>query len=113
VSGGSYYTVESVSQVSEWKRDENHVNPVTIRMLGVDVPAGENPGRYYPMFGLAVEYLLDAKGRGRTLLDVKNMLTDMGRGASFSSAFQTYMGISVDAYRAQFYDLIEGFLTIY
>jgi len=113
VSGGSFYTVESWSQVEEWRRDETNINPIAIRIMDVDIPPGGNPGKYYPMFGLAVEYLLDAKGRGRTLDDVNRFLTDLGGGVSFATAFEAHMGISVDDYRTRSFDLVHGFLAIY
>jgi hypothetical protein len=113
VSGGAYYHIESWQQVRDWRSDELHVNPLTIVRYWDEMPGGVDPGKYYPMFGLAVEYLLDAKGEGRSLLDVKSMLTEMGQGSSFRSAFQAHMGISVESYQARFYDLIEGFLAIY
>ena len=112
-SGGSFYHVNSWSQVSEWRQDPLHINPLSILTYWDQIPEGANAGKYYPMFGLAVEYLLDSKGRGRTLLDVKRMLQDMGQGTSFRSAFQTHMGTSVDSYRLRFYELMEGFLAIY
>jgi hypothetical protein len=113
VSGGSYYHIEDWQQVRDWRSDELHVNPLTIVRYWDEMPSGVDPGKYYPMFGLAVEYLLDAKGEGRSLVDVKSMLTEVGQGSSFRSAFQAHMGISVESYQARFYDLIEGFLAVY
>jgi len=113
VSGGSFLSIESWSQVSKWLRDETNTNPVTIRVAWEDIPAGGDPAKYYPMFGLAVEYLLDPKGRGRTLADVLNVLTDLGGGSNFHAAFEANMGLSVDTYRTQFFDLIQDFLAIY
>ena len=72
-----------------------------------------NNGDYYPMFELAVEYLLDEKGLGKTFLDVKNMYKDMLLTGSFAISFQKFMGISLKYYEDNFFDLIEEFLSKY
>jgi hypothetical protein len=113
VSGGSFYTVEPWSQVEQWRQGETNINAIAIRIMAVDIPPGGDAGKYYPMFGLAVEYLLDPKGRGRTLDDVKALLTDMGGGVTFDAALEAHMGISVDDYRTGFFDLVRGFLAVY
>jgi hypothetical protein len=113
VSGGSFYHVESWGKVESWRSDATHVNPLTIRRYWDDIPEGGNPGKYYPMFGLAVEYLLDEKGEGRSLLDVKRMILAMAQGSSFQSAFESHLIVSLDRYRQDFYELMAEFLAVY
>lgn len=113
ISGGAFYHIDRWSQVEAWMADSRHLNPITIRLLARDIPSGVDAGTYYPMFGLAVEYLMDEKGGGKTPLDVKAMLQEMGNGKDFRSAFAAHMGISVNHFRENFYDLIADFLAVY
>lgn len=113
VSGGSFYHVENISQVLAWRLDETHINPINIRTYWDEIPDGANAGKYYPMFGLAVEYLLDKKGQGKTLLDVKEMFIKTAEWNDFDLAFETYMGMSIAYYKAHFYDLVTEYFMRY
>jgi hypothetical protein len=66
---------------------------------------------YYPMSQLAVEYLLDADGLGKSLFEVRDIFLDMAEGMDFSTAFETHMGISVQAYEDDFFSLMDGYLS--
>jgi hypothetical protein len=65
---------------------------------------------YYPMSQLAVEYLLDADGLGRSLPDVRDIFLDMAKGAAFKTAFKDRMGVSIHEYENAFFDLMDGYL---
>jgi hypothetical protein len=78
---------------------------------------------HYPMYQLAVEYLMDADGLGKSPEDVVRILTDMSVGTakvigdnnvvvypSFSTAFGDQTGISVADYEEQFFDLMNEYL---
>lgn len=65
---------------------------------------------YYPMFQLAVEYLIDVNGHGRTLNDVKELLLDVRNGVPFPTAFNNRFGISVAQYESQFFNLMNNYL---
>jgi hypothetical protein len=64
----------------------------------------------YPMFQLAVEYLVDANGYGGTINDVKNLLMDVRNGVPFPTAFQNRFGMSLSEYENQFFALMNGYL---
>ena len=64
----------------------------------------------YPMFQLAVEYLLDDDGLARSSVDMRNLITDVGEGATFAAAFEGRMGMGLHEYEAQFYDLMDDYL---
>ena len=68
-------------------------------------------GEYYPMFRLAVRYLLDDAGQGKSFNDVKNMYIDMHSTVNFRSSFESYLGISVEYYENHFFELIATFLN--
>lgn len=65
---------------------------------------------YYPMFQLAVEYLIDVNGHGRTLNDVKELFLDVRHGVPFPIAFNNNFGMSVSSYQSRFFDLMNDYL---
>lgn len=65
---------------------------------------------YYPMFQLAVEYLLDDNGHGMTMNDFKNLFLDVRNGAPFATAFENWFGMSLSEYEDQFFDLMNDYL---
>ena len=88
------------------------INPIAWR---VDLPLSElEPGAYpkyyYPMAQLAVEYLLDEDGMGKSPEDVTAVMLDMGDGASFASAFEAHMGIGEPDYETQFFARMNTYL---
>jgi hypothetical protein len=58
----------------------------------------------YPMFQLAVEYLVDANGHGKTMDDVRNLLMDVRNGVPFR------FGMSLSEYESQFFALMNAYL---
>jgi hypothetical protein len=68
-------------------------------------------GRYYLFFELAFRYLVDPEGHGKTLLDVKNMYLDIREGLTFEETFENRLGMSVDYYETNFFDIIVEYLN--
>jgi len=86
------------------------INPVAWR---VDLPFATEDAYlhyYYPMAHLAVQYLLDADGLGRSPKDLAAVMLDMGSGASFASAFESHIGLSESGYEAQFFARMDAYL---
>ncbi|MGE5691574.1 MAG: hypothetical protein ACM33B_13555, partial [Pseudomonadota bacterium] len=111
-------TLDEVNaRIAEYGR----INPVAWR---VDLPLVPHPrpgddavttedayvNYYYPMAHLAVRYLIDADGLGRSPRDVAAVMHDMGAGTSFASAFEAHMGLSQSEYEAQFFPLMDAYL---
>lgn len=65
---------------------------------------------HYPMYQLAVEYLMDEDGLGKTPQDITYIFTDIAEGATFPTAFENRMGISLKDYEVQFFDLMNDYL---
>lgn len=91
-------------------------NPVAYTTDGVIVAARDSHPRigfeyYYPMSQLAVEYLLDDHGFGKSLLDVRDIYLDMAQGSDFSTAFENHMGVSILEYQNEFFDLMDEYLV--
>ena len=87
-------------------------SPVAFR---VDTPPDETePGLYqkyhYPMSQLAVEYLIDPDGLGKSPTDFTAIFLDLADGAAFATAFEDHMGISLSDYEEQFFDLMVDYL---
>lgn len=64
----------------------------------------------YPMSQLAVEYLFDTDGLGKSPADARNLMIDVAGGTPFESALEKHMGISLASYQAQFFDLMDLYL---
>jgi hypothetical protein len=67
----------------------------------------------YPMYQLAVEYLLSDQGPAGTLSDVRILFTKMRDGSSFEEAFDDTMGIELDTFDQRFFELMNGYLPEY
>jgi hypothetical protein len=112
--GGSYIVITCWPEVDEWRQDPGHVNPITIQYLeqipNYAVMDWQRREQYYPIFGLAVRYLVDPKGHGKTLIEVKNMFADIRNGVDFATSFEIHMGMSLEYYKENFYPFMEAFL---
>ena len=62
------------------------------------------------MYRLAVEYLMDADGFGKSPQDLVGIFTDMADGSDFPTAFENRVGISEADYEEQFFDLMNAYL---
>jgi hypothetical protein len=114
VAGGSWAPIRTLDEMNAWRAQPDHGNPISIRewsSFPSSVIDRTNGFEYYPMFDLAVRYLLDGAGLGGDLRDVMAMFRDMEAGtASFASAFQEHMAISVAEYEEWFFVLMVGYL---
>jgi hypothetical protein len=113
ISGGSTGGApRTLDRLDELIAEYGRINPISWR---VDIPfsdlaPGAYPNYYYPMAQLAVEYLLDPKGLGRSPEDLAAVMLDMGNGVSFAAAFENHMGISEPDYEAQFFARMDTYL---
>ena len=92
--------------------DYGQINPIAWR---VDLPLSDYvrdayPHYYYPMAHLAVEYLLDPDGLGRSPHDLVAVMRDMGNDATFAEAFEDHIGISESDYESQFFARMGAYL---
>jgi hypothetical protein len=113
LSGGSGNGApRTLDQIDELIAEYGRINPISWR---VDIPfsqlaPGAYPNYYYPMAQLAVQYILDPDGMGRSPKDLTAVMRDMGDDVPFATAFEDHIGISQDEYQAQFFDLMDGYL---
>ena len=108
-TGGAPRTLDRVNDlIAVYGR----INPIAWK---VDLPLSDEvldayPHYYYPMAQLAVEYLLDPEGLGKSPKDLAAVMLGMGNGVSFAAAFGNHLGISQDDYEAQFFARMDTYL---
>jgi hypothetical protein len=116
VGGTSGNPVSGREQFEVVTAQYGNLNPIAYKTDGVlDLAHETHPmigfNYYYPMSQLAVEYLLAPDGLGKSLFDVRDIFLDMADGVDFSTAFETHMGMPVQAYEADFFDLMDSYLS--
>ncbi|MDH5385632.1 MAG: hypothetical protein OEY18_13070 [Candidatus Aminicenantes bacterium] len=109
-----WQTIENLSELESWISENLNVpgqgNPIRIQQ-DEDYPPGADGHRYYQFFELAMRYLLDRKGLGKSYRDVLGLFYDMRNGISFPVSFQNHFGISLDDYEIEFYDRMRVYLS--
>jgi hypothetical protein len=109
----AFKTIENLNELESWISENQDIpgegNPIGIHQIE-DFPSGANWTRYYQFFELAMRYLLDQNGLGKSHRDVLNVFYDLRQEVSFADAFENRFGISVDGYEAEFYDRMRIYL---
>ncbi|MFH2071670.1 MAG: hypothetical protein ABIJ75_02340 [Actinomycetota bacterium] len=108
-TGGAPRTLNQMNGLIE---EYGRINPIAWR---VDIPMsdlapGAYPNYYYPMAHLAVAYLLDPGGLGKSPEDLTAVMVDMGEDVPFDDAFENHIGISQSDYEAEFFARIDAYL---
>ncbi|MCP4727269.1 MAG: hypothetical protein GY863_19690 [bacterium] len=108
---GNYNIYENQDQFDTWLSVTGNDNPVIVHDWE-DLPIPENQGgRYYTAFGLAVKYLLHENGHGRSFSDVIHLYRHMASSRTgFADAFELHMGMNLQYYEDNFFDLMTDFL---
>lgn len=110
VTGGVHSRITTLEEVDSWFILEDHVNPISIHQWS-DYPVPiERIGEYYPMYHLAVKYVLSKEGGRKKLIHVKKIYEALNNGNSFADAFETHIGMSLQYYEDNFYELISRIL---
>ena len=112
VSGGTAGgSITSLAKLEELIAAFGELNPIAMHQYRYPDIDGVIYYYYYPMFELAVGYLLDPASTGREKTDVRDLFFDARDGVLFATAFEDRFGISLADYEAQFFDLVRGFLN--
>ena len=111
ISGGFFIPIETLSEVTQWRRQPGHINPMSIHEWS-DLPiAASQVGEYYPMFGLALRYILDQDGLGKSMLDVRRMFATLAANqTTFAEAFEMHFGLSLAEFESSFFVRIEKYM---
>lgn len=113
ISGGSTGGApRTLDQVDELIAEYGRISPISwqVDLPFSDLAPGAYSNYYYPMAQLAVEYLLDPRGMGKTPADLAAVMRDMGDDVPFAEAFEHHMGISQADYETRFFALIDAYL---
>lgn len=107
-------TIEDLDELESWISQNRNVpglgNPIRIHR-DADYPDQADRPEYYRLFELAVRYVLDENGMGRSFRDVLGLFYDLREGRSFADAFERRFGASVSAFEADFFDRMRVYLT--
>ena len=106
-AGGS---VRGLTKLEELIGTYGELNPIAIHRYGYPDIEMVEFYYYYPMFELAVGYLLDPAGAGREKPNIRDLFLDVREGVVFATALENRLGISLTEYEAQFFDLMRDFL---
>ena len=111
ISESTLYTrVDSQAKLDELTSTFGMLNPIAMHLY--DYPDIESVESlyYYPMFRLAVDYLTDPNGHGRTYHDIRDLLLDVADGMRFGTSFKNRFGMTLYEYESQFFDLMDDYL---
>ena len=106
-AGGSVTSLAKLdSLIAGWGEH----NPVAMHQYRYPDIEGIGYYYFYPMFELAVRYLLEPTGAANPKSDIRDLYLDAGQGVAFAESFASRFGISLQEYEEQFFDRIRGFL---
>jgi hypothetical protein len=113
VGGTSAGAIRGLDQLDALTAQYGNVNPISIKGYAQITSPDAGFHFYYPMFELANEYLLADDGLGRSPADARDVVIDVADGASFASAFEAHMGISLADYQDEFLGRVSSYLPRY
>lgn len=116
--GARIHTINTVEEIEAWQskmqNEEGGGNPIGIEVWS-DFPQSVLDARttieYYPFFELAVRYLLDPNGHGKTMQDIKAFFNDLGLGIPVSTAFVTHFEMTLDSFQENYWSLMKSYLN--
>ncbi len=117
ISGGtSGPVVRSLEDLNRLTEEYGRVSPVGYR-TDADVGDYSDPDMIrayvdyvYPMNQLAVEYLIDPVGLGKSPHDAIAVFTDIADGMTFAEAFTSRFGMTLEEYDERFFELMDDYL---
>ena len=110
---GDTTAIRGLDQLDRLTAEYGSTSPISIKSYSqiTSPEAGEH--FHYPMFHIAVEYLMDDDGQGRSPADMTDMLIDVAEGATFEAAFENRMGLRLDDFENEFFGLMNAYLPQY
>jgi hypothetical protein len=110
---GDTTPIRGLDQLDRLTTEYGTTSPISIKSYSqiTNPKAGEH--FHYPMFHLAVEYLMADEGPGRSPADMTDVLVDVAEGASFEAAFEDRMGLGLDDFENEFFSLMSAYLPQY
>jgi hypothetical protein len=110
----AFRTIRSLNELESWIAQNRDVpgggNPITIHQDS-DYPPEADRNQYYRLFELALRYLLDERGAGRSVRDVRDVFFDLSAGTPFPVSFRERFGMDVNDFEAEFFDRVRLYLS--
>jgi hypothetical protein len=107
------FSIRGLDQLNRLTDQYGAISPISIKSYSQITSADAGEYFHYPMFQLAVDYLLDDDGHGASPEDMRDVLIDVAHGASFEAGFEHHIGTRVDDFDQEFFALIDGYLPRY
>ena len=112
VSGGTAGgKITDLARFEELASKYGSRNPIAMHQYRYPDVEGIIYNYYYPMFQLAVTYLTDENGHGKTLRDLGDLFLDAREGVAFATAFENRLGMSLVDYEDRFFELMRSYLS--
>ena len=108
--GSAGEAIDSMSQLDDLVAEYGRTSPISIKQYSQIENPNIGANFHYPMFQLAVEYLLDEDGLGGTPEDARDLMIDATNGIPFEEAFENRLGLVLGDYEQQFFDLMDRYL---
>ncbi len=108
-------TIVSINQLDSWQASQRNFtgggNPIKINSFA-DLPSNDpnTVGAYYSFFELSARYLMDSKGNGSSVSDVKSFYSELGQGIPLDVAFANNFGLTLQQFQDQYWDLMREYL---
>jgi hypothetical protein len=109
-------TITDINKLNSWLAARINLpgagNPIKIHSWNdfpLQVQQTKSQCQWYPMFELAVRYILDKNGYGKSMTDIKNLFLDLRSTNSFSHSFERMTGTTLENYENDFFNLILQF----
>jgi hypothetical protein len=102
------------SLVAELGHDPEQWNPLQIwavRDYPEEILRERREGEYYPLFEMAVRYLVERRTPRKTPAGLLGVFKRMGRGERFSPCLAAATGLSADQFGEDFYSLMRTWLA--
>ncbi len=106
-AGGS---VTDLAKLEELIELYGELNPIAMHQYRYPDIEGIAFYYYYPMFELAVKYLLDPAGIGNAKPSIRDILLDAREGVPFATSFEGRLGIGLQEFEDQFFDRMRDYL---
>ena len=114
VENTGWGTIRDLSELESWISQNQNLpgqgNPIKIHQHA-DYPDGADRHQYYRLFELAMRYILDDNGMGRSYQDVLSLFYDLRDGISFPVSFEDHFGISVSDFEDEVFDRMRTYLS--
>jgi hypothetical protein len=110
---GDTTAIRGLDQLDRLTAKYGTISPISVKSYFQITGPGAGEHFYYPMFQLAVEYLMDDDGHGGSPVDMRDVMIDVAEGASFEAAFEDRMGLRVDDFEDEFFGLMSAYLPQY